>query len=239
DAFTQFVAALDENGSMLIFGCNGQDGVRDPTTNVRLATLKSTAIEVINQAYILPLRDSEHKATKNTPRGKIGTVIASKTIPDPFMVTIDMGAEFAEEERDRQSGAHYDQLSDDDRRKFHYGLDQHFFPGVTDSTTNFDREWKRILGMIARRMQPVYGFKAAEKITQTRQNFKVLAGPCGVKSALVKDKQMRECGEGNRSQCARALGFHETFMQIARGERNYSVFDKAAVDHINDLAKVL
>jgi hypothetical protein len=237
DAFQEFVTALDENGEMLIFGCNGQDGVRNSATNERVATLKSTAIEVINQAYILPIRDSEDKAAKKTPRGKKGMIIASGKIPDPFTITIDMGAEFKEEERDRLAGAHYSPLTDTKRRDLHYGLDTKFFPAAGDPTTKFDRDWKAVLGLIARRMQPVYGFKAAAKITLTRPNFRVLAGPCGLKSSLVKDKQMRVCGESNKSQCARALGFHEHFMQITRGERNYSVFDSTAVARITELAK--
>jgi hypothetical protein len=191
--------------------------------------------------YVLPLRANESKdpATRNSARGKVGAALAKAiggdNLPDPFTVTINMKEEFAEEANDQAHGVHISPLSDDARRDFHYGLDA-FFPANKD--LKFDKEWKQILGLIARRMKPVYGFKAAEKITATRTNFKVLAGPCGLKSSLVKDKQMRVCGPSNTSQCARALGFHEHFMNITKGERNYSVFDKATVDHINDLAKV-
>jgi hypothetical protein len=248
-ALAEFKAAFDKNAKFLICGCNGQDPIRD-SNNVHIATLKATATQLINQAYTLPTRANENEKTKKTKSAAatLGAVLAKNTIPtNP--IDIDMGAEFADELRDIQAGGHYTQFdtvdlqADKNRRlELHYELDTKFFPAVNrtngavdnQQVTKFQRDFTQVQGAVARRMQQMYGFKAASKL-----GIKILAGPVGVKSSVIPDKQMQVCGVKNAkpSECERALGFHEKFMGLTKDKRNYFVFDQQAVGHINDLAK--
>jgi hypothetical protein len=221
--------------------------------NDRIGILKATATQVINQAYTLPTQANEQEKKKKTKSAaaKFGAILARGEIPTGT-IEIDMGAEFASEKGDIlraiQSGDlpsyttfdKNDLQADKNRRlELHYELDPTFFPpvsrtnGVVDNlqTTKFSRSFAQVQGVVARRMQLMYGFKAASKL-----GIMVLAGPVGVKSSVIPDKQMQVCGETPVSECTRALGFHEQFMGIAMGQRKYFVFDQAAVDHINDLA---
>ena len=247
NALAEFKAAFDKNALFLICGCNGQDAVRDPANNNLIGILEATATQVIDQAYTIPVQANEAEKSKKTKSAaaKLGAILAKGTIPpDPF--EIDMGAEFASELRDIRHGGHYsefdplDTQKDKNRRlELHYELDQKFFPavrrtnGVVDNQqeTKFSRNFTQVQGVVARRMQLMYGFKAASKL-----GIGVLAGPVGVKSSLIPDKQMQVCGTTKLSKCTRALGFHQTFMGILMGERKYFLFDQQAVDHINNLA---
>lgn len=250
NALTEFKAAFDKNASFLICGCNGQDPVREKTTNALIGVLKATATQIINQAFTIPTRANENEKSKKTKSAaaQLGAILAKGTIPtDP--IDIDAGAEFADELRDIQAGGHYTQFDATDlkadkkrRLELHYELDQKFFPavkrtgGVVDDQqeTKFQRNFTQVQGVVARRMQEMYGFKAASKL-----GIKILAGPVGVKSSVIPDQQMQVCGVKNKkpSECERALGFHEKFMGLTRDERNYFVFDQQAINHINDLAK--
>ena len=134
-----------------------------------------------------------------------------------------------------------DQIDEKLRLAFHYEIDTKFFPavrrtaGVVDDldqqVTKFHRILPEVQGVVARRMQLMYGFKAARAL-----GIKVLAGPVGVKSSLIPDKQMQVCGVAKASECTRALSFHEKFMGIKIGQRKYFIFDQAAVNDIDALA---
>jgi hypothetical protein len=236
DALKEFKAAFDDNASFWICGCNGQDPVRDKK-NKLLAVLKSTSAQVIRQAYLLPTAANE--AGKNNQLAQTGAAIAKGNLPAEFTVTIDMGAELKDERRDIDSGGHYtifnpaDKADDmNQRQAAHYGLDDKFFPTPTSANTVLTPKWTSILGFIARRMQTVYPFKAASAL-----GIAVFAGPVGVKSSLISDKQMRVCGEATKSECGRILGFHEDIMKLSRGDRNYFLLDAQSVASINTLAQ--
>jgi hypothetical protein len=249
NALAEFKAAFDPNALFLICGCNGQDAVREPGTNNLIGLLKATATQVIHQAFTLPTRANEMEKKKRikSDLAKFGAILARGEIPVDT-IEIDMGAEFQDELRDIRGGGHYDVFDPSDEQKdknlrlaFHYEIDTKFFPvvrrtgGVVDDVqvTKFHRLFTEVQGVIARRMQQMYGFKAASAL-----GIKVLAGPVGVKSSLIPDKQMQVCGVTKVSECTRALSFHETFMGIKMGQRKYFIFDQDAVDHINALALI-
>lgn len=270
NALEEFKAAFDKNAVFQICGCNGQDPVRDPATNNFTAMLKSTAFQVIRQAYTVPTRANEKEKMKKTKSAAalLGAKLASGAVDPNLQVPLDMEEEFKDERRDidkaieewkkknqgkdvetalnaHQINTHYSLFNFKDkdadlakRREHHYGLDASFFPPPTSTDMQLTRSWEKILGFVARRMQLMYGFKAASVL-----KIKVVAGPVGVKSSLIKSKQMQVCGEKKNkdkkklSDCERALGFHEKFMGMKRDERNYSIFDQQAVAKINELAK--
>lgn len=239
DALKEFKAAFDLQGSFIIFGCNGQDPVRNPV-DCSIATLRSSAEQVIHQAYVLPIAANEAK--KNNLAARIGKVLAAGKVPVDE-VPIDMGAEFDEERHDIDGGnTSYNKFFDDKaadkeaRKQAHYGLDTAFFPAATSTELKFNRKWSSILGFVARRTQQSYAFKAASKL-----GIDVLGGPAGTLSMLgKKDRQQLVCGEFQGSRCTRIVRFHEVFMRITpsrKTERKYFVYDAATVAHINTLAQ--
>jgi hypothetical protein len=245
DALEEFKAALDPKASFIIFGCNGQDAVRDPVTNERTALLKSSAGQVIHQAYLLPI--AAYEAKKKNDLAKIGRDLAKGHVPDTPL-SIDMGAEFDDERRDADAGGHYDifvpgndaasRAADKEARKnAHYGLDNNstFFPAPSSTDFQFTREWTSVLGFVARRTQQTYAFTAASKL-----GIDVISGPVGTKSSIVENDQMKVCGPYKRSECTRIVHFHESFMRTspsAKAERRYFVYDAATIANINTLAK--
>jgi hypothetical protein len=256
NALAEFKAAFNKNALFLICGCNGQDALRPKVktldtqgriVNDLIGILKATATQVIHQAYTLPMQANEKEKKKKvkSAAAKFGAILARGEIPTDT-IEIDMGAEYASELRDIDP-AHpsYSTFSSDpqtdknQRLAFHYEIDTKFFPavrrtaGVIDDVqvTKFHRLFTQVQGVVARRMQEMYAFKAASAL-----GIGVLAGPVGVKSSVIRDKQMQVCGETKLSECTRALGFHQTFMGIMMGERKYFYFDQQAVDQINDLA---
>jgi hypothetical protein len=250
DALKEFKAAFDPQASFIIFGCNGQDPVRNPANNKLIAILKSTASQVINQAYLLPTAANEAK--KKNDAAKIGAVLATGNVPATMEVPIDMGAEFDDERGDIDDGGHYNIFDDTNRAKdkearkrAHYGLDPPaddpsptgFFPAVDSMELKFNRKWSRVLGFVARRTQQTYAFKAASKL-----GIDVIAGPVGTNSMVGdKDHQQIVCGEVRDSECTRKVQFHELFMRTtssAKSERRYFVYDVATVAHINTLAQI-
>jgi len=258
NALKELKTAFDSNAVFLICGCNGQDAVRNKDgtldadgnlNNDLIGILKATATQVINQAYTIPMQANEREKSKKTKSdaAKFGAILATGKIPIDT-IEMDMGAEFASELGDiNPAHPSYSRFSTDPqtdknlRLAHHYEIDTKFFPvvrktnGVVDNqqVTKFFRILAEVQGVVARRMQEMYGFKAASTL-----GIKVLAGPVGVKSSLIPDKQMQVCGVTKVSECTRALSFHEQFMGITMGQRKYFIFDQAAVDHINDLAKL-
>jgi hypothetical protein len=239
DALKEFKAAFDPKASFIIFGCNGQDPVRDPATNSHVATLKSSAGQVIHQAFLLPMAANEAK--KKNDAAKLGATLASGNLPADLEVPINMGAEFDDERRDIDAGGHYTQFDPDravdkvERRKAHYALDTTFFPAAGSTVLTFKRKWTSVLGFVARRAQQTYPFKAASKL-----GIDVLSGPVGTKSSVVKNDQMKVCATAKESECTRIVHFHETFMRSgasAKAERRYFVYDAATVTRINTLAQ--
>jgi hypothetical protein len=243
DALKEFKAAFDPQASFIIFGCNGQDPVRDPVNNCLSARLRSSAEQVIHQAYVLPIAANE--ARKKNDAAKIGKVLATGNVPADLEVPIDMGAEFDEERHDIDLGSRsYEKFHDDRaadkaaRTQAHYGLDPPptgFFPAATE--LKFNRKWSRVLGFVARRTQQTYAFKAASKL-----GIDVIGGPAGTLSMVgEKDRQQLVCGEFRGSRCTRIVRFHELFMRTTpsrKSERNYFVYDAATVAHINTLAQI-
>lgn len=246
NALLEFKTAFDPEALFIIYGCNGQDAVRQGGN--LLGLLQATATQVIHAAFTLPIRanEREKKKTVKSARARFGAILARGEIPtDP--IELDMGAEFRGELRDINHGGHYSKWSTDpekDKRLrlfLHYQIDPFFFPPVSITAgevddlslqvLKFPKTIPEVQGVIARRMQEMYGFKAARAL-----GIKVLAGPVGVKSSQTPDDQMQVCGVTKVSECTRALTFHETFMGIRMGERKYFIFDQDAVDHIDDLA---
>jgi hypothetical protein len=240
DALKEFKAAFDPQASFIVFGCNGQDPVRNPTNNCLDARLKSSAEQVIHQAYVLTIAAREAK--KNNLAATIGKDLAAGKVPaDP--VPIDMGAEFDEERHDIDGGnTAYDKFFNDKaldkeaRKQKHYRLDAAFFPAATSAELKFNRPWSSILGFVARRTQQTYAFKAASKL-----GIDVLGGPTGTLSSVgKKDRQQLVCGEFRGSRCTRIVHFHEVFMRTdpsRKSERRYFVYDARTVAHINTLAQ--
>jgi hypothetical protein len=246
DALKEFKAAFDSRASFLIFGCNGQDPVRRPGDNELIAMLKSSAAQVIHQAYLLPTAANEAK--KKNDAAKIGAVLSTGNVPVDLEVPIDMDAEFDDERRDIDLGSHsyttfnkVDRAADKEARKeAHYGLDPPptgLFPAATSTELKFKRKWSSVLGFVARRTQQTYAFKAASKL-----GIDVISGPVGTKSSVgEKDHQQIVCGERRdfTSECTRIVRFHELFMRTnssVKSERRYFVYDAATVAHINTLA---
>jgi hypothetical protein len=238
DALKEFKAAFDPQASFIIFGCNGQDPLRDPVRNTRIGVLKSSAGQVIHQAYLLPTAANEAK--KKNDAAKIGEVLATGQIPVALEVPIDMGAEFDDERRDIDNGGHYTKFDEDKatdkeaRKKAHYSLDTIFFPAASSTELKFTRKWTSVLGFVARRTQQTYPFKAASKL-----DIDVISGPVGTKSSVVENDQMKVCGAFKESECTRMVHFHESFMRTdssAKSERRYFVYDAATVANINSLA---
>jgi hypothetical protein len=240
DALKEFKAAFDPQASFIVFGCNGQDSVRDPVSNDRIATLKASAGQVIRQAYLLPTAANE--ANKKNDAAKLGAILVSDNVPADLEVPIDMGAEFDDEREDiDKRNGHYTKFNPDktvdkvERRKAHYGLDTTFFPAASSTELAFKRKWKSVLGLVARRAQQTYPFKAASKL-----GIDVLSGPVGTKSSVVANDQMRVCADKIKSECTRIVFFHEMFMRTnshVKSERNYFVYDAATVANINTLAQ--
>jgi hypothetical protein len=242
NALTEFKTAFDPQASFIIFGCNGQDPVRNPVDNSLDALLRSSAEQVIHQAYVLPIAANEAKRKNDAAR--IGKDLAKGKVPVDE-VPIDMGAEFDEERHDIDHGSHsyttfnkVDRAADKEaRKKAHYGLDTGFFPAVTSTELKFNRKWSRVLGFVARRAQETYAFKAASKL-----GIDVIAGPVGTLTMVgKKDRQQLVCGEFRGSRCTRIVRFHEVFMRTApsrKSERRYFVYDAATVAHINTLAQI-
>jgi hypothetical protein len=249
DALKEFKAAFDPQASFIIFGCNGQDPLRDPTDNTLIAILKSSAAQVIHQAYLLPTAANEAK--KKNDAAKIGAILATGNVPADLEVPIDMGAEFDDERRDIDANPLHppytqfdaDRTKDKEARKrAHYGLDPlptGFFPDATSTELKFKRKWSSVLGFLARRTQETYAFKAASKL-----GIDVISGPVGTKSSVGnKDHQQIVCGERRdfTSECTRIVHFHELFMRTnssAKSERRYFVYDAATVANINTLAQI-
>jgi hypothetical protein len=257
DALKEFTAAFDSQASFLIFGCNGQDPMREPLPdNTRIGNLKSSAGQVIHQAYVVPTQAKDKKEKNDA--AKLGKVLATGKVPDPdaLEVPIDMGFEFDDERRDidlAQPRPKYhifdanDRAEDKEKRKeAHYRLDHEptgFFPAPTSPQLKFTRKWSRVLGFVARRTQKTYAFQAASALAPL--GITVLGGPVGTKSRVFDGDQMKVCTHGlddPEDPCPRIVHFHEVFMRTspsAKSERRYFVFDKATVEKINDLAKTV
>lgn len=250
NALDEFKAKFSPKGQFFVFGCDGQDGPRVPTqVPVDAANhpdgptflaarphLKSTAGEVIHQAYVRPL--------KGGARGSAATAYAELlrgSVPDTTDVTIDMGWEFEDEVRDIRAGGHYNVVDKRDLRSLHFGLDTKFFPNPSTGSTTFTKKWNQVLGFVARQMQTIYGFQAA--IALTPLGVKVLTGPPGTKSSEDGKGQLAVCGNyAKTSDCRYTVQFYEKFIRLSSGssgERRYFLLDKDAVKHINDLARVI
>lgn len=260
NALAEFKAAFDPMAQFLIGGCEGQDSIRDANKKF-LYGIKSTALQLIMQTYVRPLKASVNerlKTTKST-RAQLGDQLRGGRIPTA-KIDIDMLEEFRDERRDATDQdpdrrAHYhvydenDAAKDNDlRRVDHYGIEPGFFP--TDNSTSFQKTVSEVQGFIARRMKEMYAFKAADSLG-IRQ---VQAGPLGVKSNVIeRDKlpgddrlQMRVCGaltfnrEGfyqeSDPECMLVLEFYQQIMGMKRGDRNFFIFDAAAVTKIKSLA---
>jgi hypothetical protein len=198
--------------------------------------LKSTAGEVIHQAYVRPL--------KSGARGTTAAYVAllrKGSVPDTTPVTIDMGWEFTDEARDVKAGGHYNVIDPSDLQSLHYGMDTAFFPDPTTGPTSFTKQWNQVLGFVARQMQIVYGFQAAVALAPL--GVTVLTGPPGTKSTEDGTGQMAVCGKYSKgSDCADTVNFYTTFVRVSTGpvgERRYFALNNDAVNHINDLAKVI
>jgi hypothetical protein len=241
NALKEFKDAFDPKASFVIFGCNGQDPVRNRVTNELTAVLKSSVGQVIHQAFILPTQANEKK--KNNDAAKLGAILVSGKLPADLEVPINMGTEFDDERRDIDHGGHYDTFpgnkaeDKEARKQAHYALDKDFFPAASSTELAFKRKWTRVLGFVARRTQQTYAFKAASKL-----GIDVLSGPVGTKSKVIKGNQMVVCADSKDSECTRIVRFHETFMRTnssVKSERKYFVYDAATVANINTLAKIL
>ncbi len=251
DALKEFKAAFDPQASFIIFGCNGQDPVRNPVNNRLDAMVRSSAEQVIHQAYVLPT--AAHEGKKNNAAARIGKFLAAGKVPvesdgKAIEVPIDMGAEFDEERHDIDNPhdpAHYttfdnvDRAADKEARKqAHYGLDTVFFPAATSAELKFNRPWLSILGFVARRTQQTYAFKAASKL-----GIDVIGGPAGTLTMVgERDHQQIVCGAYQGSRCTRIVRFHEVFMRATpppagKSERRYFVYDALAVIYHNILAQ--
>jgi hypothetical protein len=271
DALKEFKAAFDPRASFIVFGCNGKDSLRNQNiidgrpSNERIGSIDSTAGQVLNQAYVKPLKEYQRKLKKKShdaAAANIGAILASGKVPGDQKVPIDMGEEFDSERReiDKDIGAgrhHHSKIFDENdrandkekRREAHYGLDPGFF---TTNDLRFAPKWSSILGFVARRTQKTYAFVAASKLVVDSQGVDVISGPVGTKAAAdPKGKQLAVCGgfaltssgdlPPDKSTCTRKVRFHETFMRTSPHpkselERRYFVYDAATIAHINSLA---
>ena len=242
DALKEFKAAFDPHASFIIFGCMGQDAIRDPTDNSLVAIIKSSAGQVINQAYLIPTQENEAK--KKTAAAKLGATLATGNVPPDLDIPIDMDQEFRSERADIDAAikdwqkdhpgqdvdtalaagrirVHYslfdrkDRAADEERRrKLHYTVDgtSSTFFPVPSSTTM----------QFTRKWKSVLGLVA--RSAQQTYPFKaasklgidVLSGPVGTKSSVGvpgKNDQMKVCGTAKESECTRIVNFHELFMR--------------------------
>ncbi|HEX8792892.1 MAG TPA: hypothetical protein VF765_18230 [Polyangiaceae bacterium] len=249
NALDEFKAKFDPKGQVVIFGCDGQDGPRVPTEvpvdpndstkgtfTAARPHLKSTAGEVIHQAYVKPLKEHARGGA-----AAYAELLRKGSVPDSTDVTIDMLWEFKDEVRDVKAGGHYNVIDLGDLQSLHYGMDTGFFPDPTTGPTKFTTKWNKVLGFVARQMQVIYGFKAAEVLAPL--GVKVLSGPPGTKATEDGTGQSAVCGKHTKgTECTDIIQFYRTFIRLPTGDvdpRRYFVFDNDAVNHINDLAKVV
>ena len=261
DALKEFVAAFSPKGAFYVFGCDGQDGPRVPTLvpgnaknpsdpakppfTAQRPHLKSTAGEVIHQAYVKPLKD-DARGEATAAVAAYAKILRGKTVANTTDVTIDMRYEFKDEVADivKRDG-HYNVIDMDDLRTLHYGLDPKFFPPAPAPTTanpspippfKFTKHWDQLLGFVARQMQIIYGFQAALALTPL--GVTVFTGAPGTKAKDDKSGQMAVCGGEASSECIDVVEFYKRFVGSV-DDRRYFVLDTAGVARINALALVL
>jgi hypothetical protein len=245
DALKEFKAAFDPQASFIIFGCNGQDALRDPTNNKYQGSIDSTAGQVLNQAYDKPFRELAKKQKKqphDARKAALGKILAEGKIAPSTDILIDMDTELVAERTDIDNGTRHLKIFDPDktkdkeqRRRAHYALDPKFF---TTNDLKFEKDWSSVLGLVARRTQQTYAFVAATALAP----IEVIAGPVGTRSTVDEGKQQVVCKGESESDCKRKIDFHEKFMRTNsphpkwEQERRHFVYDADTLTHINKLA---
>jgi hypothetical protein len=244
DALAEFKAKFHPAGAFRVYGCDVQDVAVDPDNNQR-KLLVSTVFQVLHQAYAKPIR-AAHLGQTGTA-ADFGRRLLKGPVPESnTSVALNMAEEFANEAALPATDHAHSHLPVDKLRELHYGIDPTFFRD--EQGMQLDRLWQELIQFIARRTMEIYVFKAADATGITC--YGAVPGTGGEYEQAMADPQMRVCRQTGFG-CSPGevytpyLKFYETFMDVsctepqtsAKLQRNYGIFDAAAVAALKDHAE--
>jgi hypothetical protein len=127
DALKEFKAAFDDRASFIVFGCNGQDSMRDDADHSHVGNIASTAGQVINQAYVLPIKALAARMSigpddpEPSPEAvELGRILKTGKVLGDQQVLIDMGQELDLERHEIdehiKNHEHHGKIFDDEKR---------------------------------------------------------------------------------------------------------------------------
>jgi len=225
DALKEFAGGFAAGGTLRIYGCNVQDVVDvAPVGGSAPSYIRSTVRQVLRQAFTKRLKKKD-AITKKLRAGKIPT----------DALELDMGEECdIEASLTDHAFTHFPSAR---LLEIHYAIDPAFFGGAT--TRKISKTLSEVIKFVARETAKAYVFKAAEALPDVTC-FGAVPGTGGnFEDSKLTDAMMwvsRDNNEGNGPY----LQFFESFMGVsvteknAERQRNYGVFNAAAVTAIKD-----
>jgi hypothetical protein len=237
DALNQFKAAFNKTeipglgfaARIGVLGCNVQEILYSKPGGRRV--VKSTVLEVLDQILfhaVIP----RVKGTKGAGT-LLGRSILAGTITDAQDMTFDLADQFTNEAQD--TSREFQVKDTNELRILHFFSDSTFFgpPNPTNTNTEIQTTWGKVMKFVARQNLHLYQFVAAKTL-----GIEVLSTPAGTSGEIEATKapdKMVACGSTQR--CTMITNIYDKFLGLPKSQDGYSLFDSTSVTNLESHSK--